>query len=191
MADLESRNTDSGTWLRLRAGYTVALSAHRADEEDDSPLTIYWRGRTDPNSLERFFTSALRDAKSPTVKMRAFTPTENLEFDAIRTPEDLLSRVPKGASFLRLEAAMGGRDQLDDELIVWARVDLAQVERGADAPDDIGVFLKPRRLRAVRDLLIRYISETQISGVSLNEVSDCVDVLSAYLRPDRFTPHMA
>lgn len=187
MAVLEQRNMDSGLWINLLVREAVTLSAHRADKEDATPLTVYWRGRTNPEMMQRFFTSSLRKDVINTVSMRAFTPKENLRFDSLRNPDDLRKKVPEDACFLRLEAN-SRRDGLppgEDNFIVWSRVDLATVPPDSTAPDDIGVFLSSAHLHDIQEKITRFIVATHIAAVSDNDVSDCVQVLAAYLRPDR------
>lgn len=184
MAVFKAESTDRGHWINIFANESAnyaTLSAHQPDTIETTPLTLYWRGRTDATTIIDFFDQVA--TKNPTSLLAAliFTPFDKFRLDKLVNTQELKSKLPTDISFLRLECRSRAqpRAPYEADFIVWARVDLEAITRGDPAPDNIGVWLDPARLTALHTQIATFIASTHIvPDVGQPAVSDALHTLA-------------
>jgi hypothetical protein len=183
MATIERRETERGFWFDIKGKDGIRLSAHRVDDEGGTPLTLFWRGRTEVDPLAVFFDAASLDDVAITVQAVAFTENGRIALTDFKSAEDILEQLPADLRFLRLECIPRDGDPFDgsDRFIVWSRVGLKDFPEGSSAPEDIGVFLGPTRLRKIQPVVADFVSKTHRLGKASRDVKDCIAALADYV----------
>src|SRR5262249_29653428 len=144
MAKLSTRTSESGVWIEiLSKSSSVRIDAHRPDKKEATPLTLFWQGRAHSTKLADFFESVLSPDPLHQLRARVF-PSNGAEWISGWAPGTLAYQLPADARFVRMECLDPAPES--EMLIVWGRVDLADMAKSKPAPDAIGIFLTPARL---------------------------------------------
>jgi hypothetical protein len=182
MATVDERTNDKGFWVTA-AGDGASVSLYQADQ-DNGPYSLYWHGLTNLRQIEMFLEPQFERGQADTAGILAFTTNDR--FQTVARFKQLDRILPPDTRFLRVECLSCRREGPPlPVLIVWARLDLAQmnVAPGRAAPDEIGVHLRPDHYESISEPLVPFISETHFPRVERGAVTDCLEALSGHLRP--------
>jgi hypothetical protein len=181
MAEFSAREDKRGEWISVRDG-DLLISGHRAGRSENA-LTVYWRGRTDTDGLESFFSTSFRDLGSGSVSALVFTEVDRFRLDRLANREELKKKLPDKTRFMRLEFLQRGEGDDADEptFIVWSRVGLNHIPNDRPAPDDIGVFLSASHMAVIKSELTEFVVKTHVHAPKADAVYNCVNDLAAYV----------
>lgn len=144
-----------------------------------STITVYWHGRVHLSTLFSFFLEA---CPPPTSKrefgLLVFLPNARIRDSGLTTIMALERQIPTNASFVRLEHTSG--DSPGPDLIVWSRVDLADVPVKQPAPDYIGVAGPRDWLDSIRCPLAEFVSTTHVGNMVRKTALDSVSRILHY-----------
>ena len=179
MVDVVSRPNDRGEWFSAQHEGRPVLSAHRLSAVAED-FTLFWRGRVEARELHAFFARTLPKGERFTVSAQMFTPAGKIRLDRLTSPEELEKKLTEDANFLRLEylTQPDPRTAFDPSFIVWSRVDLRQIEPGAQAPDDIGVYMDYEHMKNILDDLRSFIEQTHIFHPSEKLIHQSLEMLA-------------